>query len=188
MKPLMTAMLIFSLAAQAQASGPKSIMLEDGNLYQANLEVFRLDPQYKVKAGLHGSVSVDLLTDNVRLSVYQRPVCKPGQPCPALIRTILDAELPIISVEQNDCGVTVAKARRDLRLVDGGLEEITVRDNRTNMCPTFVALPATSVKYHTESSAFNVTHESFTRNSSMDGSELEEVNPVPQFDTPEVTF
>jgi hypothetical protein len=87
-----------------------------------------------------GSLTLNYDKHTVRLMVVRN-----GNPCPAGMLCTLEmpapliVELPITSIDVDSCGIKHVVARKDLRPVDGALEQITVSDSTSKLtCLTFV--------------------------------------------------
>lgn len=78
---------------------------------------------------------------------------KLGGSCPAgalcALPTFMNYELPIVAAKTDSCGTVAYLAKRDDRPVDGGLNQLIIKDNTNNRCPHFVALAPTEVIHQT---------------------------------------
>ena len=68
--------------------------------------------------------------------------------CKAIIGNVRVYQLPITKSYSDRCGSRVFIARRDLRMTDGALQVLVVRDNRGRTCQD--ARPGTEVRYATQ--------------------------------------
>lgn len=86
-----------------------------------------------------------------RLMLNFRRSCPPRAMCPAVMPAPKTVELPIVSQYNDRCGTQVYLARLDRRPVDGGLQELTIKDNTYNRCPHAKPMDPTEVTYETRS-------------------------------------
>lgn len=96
-----------------------------------------------------GNVSINELKNEVALNLEYAPVCRPHLFCAAVLMNH-KIELPIVSRYTDRCNNHVVIAKRDERPVDGVLSQLVIVDHSENRCPTFIALPATSISFETE--------------------------------------
>lgn len=95
-----------------------------------------------------GLIEVKQLKEEITLTFNVAPDCPAGMFCAAVLVPHV-ITLPLKSQTTDQCGNTTFIAKRDMRPVDGALEQIAVTDHTDNKCPTFVALPATGITYET---------------------------------------
>jgi hypothetical protein len=143
---------VFALALLASVPAQADFTHFD-RIYASFLNEVVLDASISQQTmALSGSrVSFNLDTQQVLLRLELVPVvkcppnamCAPGKPYSKVVT------LPIVRKFRDACGAKVVVARKDLRPVDGALEEIEIRDNRSNTCKTLVALAPTEGHFRT---------------------------------------
>lgn len=86
------------------------------------------------------TITVDYSNSKARLMVVSESTCPVGMACAIAMPAPLIVELPITSVESDDCGIVTVTAQQDSRPVDGSLQELKVTDASQMTCKTFIAV------------------------------------------------
>lgn len=148
---------------------------ENAPLKSAELVNFNLDKeQFGQKYINNGSVEINSNSKTITLKLLELlPVCPTAQPGFASCRAVgfkkkqIKIEIPIIDVSTTDCGATVYRAARDLRTIDGNLQELTIVDNSTMNCQVLLPEDAmTDVVYSVTTSGFGGTVKNFNSTTS----------------------
>ena len=105
-----------------------------------------------------GSITVDYEAKTVTLTLNHASHCPPGRFCMMMLLAPVQIELPITSVSVNACNSVAITASKDMRMVDGDLEQIVVSDNSRFNCPTLIKLVDTEAVYTTSSSGMGGMH------------------------------
>lgn len=157
MKSIITQLIVvLSLVAVNITANATSLKPE---YLSADLIDIQLDPNlYYPNTPAGGHIIVDEIGGKISLTVFGKYHCPKGLYCTAVMPAPLRVELPLVSIEQNECGDIVYTAQRDSRPADGSLQVLTVTDNTEFSCPTFAILPATQIYYETVSAGFNPEH------------------------------
>jgi len=136
--------LLASLSTQARSIHPLTYVLS------ADIETMDIDQDsYLNEMALYGGVvKVKQIRKELSLELNYAPKCAPNMACIEVL-LIHEINLKITNQVTDRCGNTSYIAERDLRPVDGVKEKLVVTDYTNNICPTFVALPATGVLYQT---------------------------------------
>jgi hypothetical protein len=145
MKNLILTFAMVLVGGTAQAS-----MVES---YRSNLTTFQFQKNTALglemeKSVVSGMISVTPISD-ITLSIYHQYKCEMGQMCPAIAYAPITYQVPVKSVKIGGCKERIYSGSTDLRLKDGSYTKIVVVDNRTNICESFVAIPATQVTLFT---------------------------------------
>jgi hypothetical protein len=101
----------------------------------------KLAPEHGPFGG--GKISIDYNANTASLYI-DRNTCPPGKYCTLMLHADINAILPIVSVETNECGIKTVIAKKDQRPVDGILQQLTVMDFSQNTCPTFAEIIGTA--------------------------------------------
>lgn len=136
--------LLASVSTQARSIHPLTYVLS------ADIESMDIDQNsYLNEMALYGGVvKVKQIRKELSLELNYAPVCPPNMMCPAVL-SVHEITLKLTSQVTDHCGNVSYIAERDMRPVDGIMEKLVVTDYTNNICPTFVALPATGVSYQT---------------------------------------
>lgn len=130
-----------------------------------------------------GQIKVKQVRREIAIELNHAPDCPVGMACPEVLY-VHEIVLPIKNQYTDRCGATVYVAERNMMPADGTHDVITVTDNTTNICPTFVALPETSVVY-TVSFYNRFTAEKITLRNTFEAGKLEG-RVLPTNDLPKV--
>jgi len=147
MKTLLISLLTFATPAFAQEK------------LAAQIENYQIDQDDLVLSSVvGGSITIDLSQKLVTLSLDQKmPICK-YDVCIQKMPEPLEVVLPLVSQEITECGVLMYTAQLDTQ-EPGLTKTIIVQDHSDfyNHCQSFVAVPATAVKYiHQEERALGL--------------------------------
>ena len=119
--------------------------------YYADLNQFQIQPGTYLEKQLEGkdftaNIAITPITD-ITLSIFPVFKCPQGLFCPAVAIAYepITFTVPMHKRFIGHCGEMIFTGRVDQRPVDGVMTDITVIDNTTNTCKTFVMLPATQV-------------------------------------------
>ncbi len=143
MKNVIVNLAIALVGFSAQAS-----MIES---YHADLNQFQIQPGTElskifVNSTVSAAVQVTPMLD-ISVSFFRSYKCPKGLFCPAIAiayePVTYTVEKPVRYV--GNCKELIFEGEVDQRRVDGSRTKITVIDNTTNICKTYVALPATQV-------------------------------------------
>ena len=147
---------LVTLAGAAQASYIPGRF--NGPSYLARLNSFQIEHRTSERVDA-GTVLVNLANKTISLNLMGPSNCPANARCFWEGRKVaLQVEVALTSQTKDDCGNITYLARKDLRRVDGNLEELRVVDHTKNTCPTLVAYPDTEVVY-TSTDARNPTNE-----------------------------
>lgn len=128
---VIAALLSLSAASFAKGKTPTNIL-------ELVVKTAKFDPRHVKNAG-PGKVTVNYSEKIVKLFVPDVEICPKGMICTEALR-VLSVELPIKSVQKDDCGIFTVTALRDLRPVDGVFEKLTVTDVTNMTCKPLVAV------------------------------------------------
>lgn len=92
--------------------------------------------QSHVQDALNGQITLNYTEKKVNLYVREKSKCPSNMFCAQVVKA-LSVELPITSIETDDCGVRHVTALKDERPVDGIMQKITVSDPTKMTCRTF---------------------------------------------------
>ena len=165
MKKLMT-IAILGLALIEASAFATSIKPEKVG---AEFTRMKLDSQLNYGEIIGGSIAVDYYGQQAKLTLDpQQAICAPESfACPRYYRAPIQIELPITSVTTDACGVIHIEASKDLRAVDGDLQQLFITDYSETRCRYLVIAP-TVVEYKTLSAGMGgnivVTTSSFYAN------------------------
>ncbi len=156
---LFIATLIFNMnLAIAQDVAPTPI-------YGANFSEFEVQHEF-IENTIAGSVRIDLVKQEIEISLQQRRQCPTGMNCIALAPAPTQIKLPIVDIYDDWCGSTTYLAEIDNTPIDGMYEAIEVRDYSTLTCR--ILMPYMTVANYTTRNPW--TNESVV--SSFRGNEL----------------
>ncbi|MBI3542173.1 MAG: hypothetical protein HY075_02720 [Deltaproteobacteria bacterium] len=120
-------------------------------VWSADLTHVDLDEQLPYKNQVESaSITLDYAKGTATLVMPRRFYCPPRAMCAQMMPMPIVVSLPIVERLTDACGSRIVHAKLDRRPVDGTLQSLSVRDNRSNRCPTFAALEATEVVYKTQ--------------------------------------
>ena len=100
----------------------------------SKLSVYRPNGSVSYEMAVAGTLSLNFTTNTVKLEATPYIKCPALQLCPQVRYSTIEAELQITRVMNDRCGNQVITALRDLRPVDGILEEIKVIDHSSSTC------------------------------------------------------
>jgi hypothetical protein len=141
MKNLIATIAIALVGFSAQAS-----MVEN---YYADLTTFQFQKgtqleQLTTGFDVNANVSITPISD-ISVSIFRSYHCAHGMMCPAIAYAPITYSVTKPTRSVGTCNETIFTGKVDGRLVDGGMTKITVIDNSTNTCKTFVMLQPTVV-------------------------------------------
>jgi|GEM_PF-4519757 len=115
--------------------------------YQTQLDKFQFQPGSDLsKMHInHADVSVAPQYGSLTLTLNHEVKCVAGKMCPAISYAPLLYQVPTQVAQEGACHELIYSGVEDNRGNGGELIQITVTDNTTNTCKTYVALPATEV-------------------------------------------
>lgn len=121
--------LVFSSLAMAQDASADLVVFE--------VKSAQFSPDH-VTNFKKASVQIDYAQELVTLTVYRSFKCPPNRMCPLMLPLPVVIELPITSVQTNECGVRQVTAEKDMRPADGELKTLTIEDGSDITCPTLL--------------------------------------------------
>lgn len=128
---------LFAQTGMAQISLNETQLDTPPALLESKLETFNIDPKLhyadEVKSG---TVQVDFAQSKLILTLDLPFYCPPGLYCIQVMPAPITVELPIVDI-QTECGSKIYVAKRDMRVVDGNFESLTVADHKTRICEDF---------------------------------------------------
>lgn len=146
MQKLILALTVLAgLQAHARTHNPKLNEFAELNKFQ-----FQTGSSLAQRDISYGSVSVDTVSKKIRLVLQPAFHCPAGAMCAMVMPMAIEFEVPLQSIERGGCQEVIYKGAHNMMPVDGALTEITVTDNRNNMCESFAIIPLTEVQLHTQ--------------------------------------
>lgn len=109
-----------------------------------------IDKNFGNDTYISGYVALDLEKNEILFSLQPQSSCPVGRMCLAVMPMPYEVTIPVSEVHFDRCGATIYVAKRDLRPVDGAMQQIVVTDNSTNICLTRELRPMVKVTYDTE--------------------------------------
>ncbi|MDZ4661924.1 MAG: hypothetical protein SGJ18_09950 [Pseudomonadota bacterium] len=119
----------------------------------ANLTKWNLDQQLSYANDIESaSVSVDLITKKINLTLNKKFYCPPEVYCAQSMPAPIIISLPLVTIQSGICGTTVYIAEENKLPVDGIRQMLKVHDNRefSSHCLAIQSFPETAVVYETE--------------------------------------
>ena len=179
MKNLSLSLKIFALITLFGAPAFAQVPANQDRIVAASLDHFNVDQNASIAHDVSsGSVSVNLSRKTVTLVLLRTYHCTTAV-CPQFMIAPTVIELPLVKKETDTCGGVTYTAKKDLRPVDGSLQELTVNDGHNFSCPSFVRVLPTSVTYSTE--AFNRSTGQDVKSDSYFSSENSLTAVLPQY-------
>lgn len=99
----------------------------------------QFDPNHIEHPG-QGTVTVDYTRGLIILDVVRAMNCPANRMCAQVMPMPLTVELPISTLQTDNCGIHHVVASVDMRPADGALEELSVDDPTDLTCQTLVAV------------------------------------------------
>ena len=119
-----------------------------GNITQTSLTIENLDPRLEMPSAHGANLIVNSKDKTVTLSLVLGAECPPHAEC--FVGPIFNnITLPIVSISKDKCNIVHIIAKKDLRTVDGELQQLNVTDNSKNTC-FFPEQAITLVEYITD--------------------------------------
>lgn len=123
------------------STGPTRVIADETMLrpvsiaLRAEIMRFEIDPDLNYADNIEsGSIEVNYAKKTAELVLYRKSMCRPDMICIALVPPPMIIQLPIISVNKDGCGSKVIIAKKDMRPVDGALNELEIMDNSHRIC------------------------------------------------------
>lgn len=138
MKTWILSLAVLASSAMAHASNQASGM-KTFPVTQAQIAKAHFDEEFQ-----SGSLVVNYDENNVTLILDRKSVCPVGNVCAAVMPSPKVIQLPIVSIEEGNCGATKVSAQNDDRNRDGILEQINVIDNTTMVCRILIPFDGTA--------------------------------------------
>lgn len=158
-----------ALGAFAAATYAADVPGQKG-FFTATLNEFHVDPNSDLTfAPTAGSLALN--GHQARLVLHPHTIYCFRSPCPQPIGS--DIRLPVVSVEEIGCGSLKIVAQRDMRMVDGILQRLTVIDHSHRVCMDL--RQGVEVAYETDAPRTNVKTRSW-----FGGTGLVEIAPSVQ--------
>jgi hypothetical protein len=132
------------------------------------LNKFKVDPLitgYRIRSG---QGSIDLKTKKMEIVLTTYKVCPEGMMCATVVPPPVRIEMILSKVTRDQCGGVTYRGYRDLRPVDGQMQDLVVKDNTRFRCPTFAPIAPFEVTYKT-SSYHRMSGRLVTTHSTMSG-------------------
>ena len=124
--------------------------LASSDFISSDLSILSIDedsPAYSPTA-YGAEIELNLNSEKIKLAVFQTmPAC--DAICIMLMPSPIEIELPLASIEIDECGTVFYTAISDQSDSDGLIHSLTFQDNTNRVCPTLQELPTHSVEYET---------------------------------------
>jgi hypothetical protein len=152
MKALLMSLAVLTCStvtfAFAQPTGVKNFPVT-----QAQMAKSHFDQDFQ-----SGNLTINYDEKTVTLILNRKFECPVGLMCAQVMPAPKVITLPIVSVEEGNCGATKISAQKDSRANDGILEQINVIDNTSMFCRLMLMYQGTAT-YVTSSTDHTTGHE-----------------------------